>query len=182
MFGLFGARKQEKEMRSALSLHKFESEFPRVLEAFKIVPNRRASKTERYAEIESAARFMLEHAVAQASRAGKLKTHDDLAAAAAFSAILCDYLGSNGGLDDGDVRELQGFVPASVFPKVAGQLMGRGDFKTIVSKGIFKYDSINKKSKHERLMHQIQDAITQFVCQRDLQYLGVLGTTIDELK
>ncbi len=56
MFGLFGSKKQEKDLRDNLSLHKFEMEFPKVIETFKIAPNRRASKTERYAEIEGVAR------------------------------------------------------------------------------------------------------------------------------
>src|SRR5688572_7532316 len=100
MFGLFGSKKQEKDLRDTLSLHKFEMEFPKVLETFKIAPNRRASKTERYAELEAVARYILERVVKEAERAGKMKQQDDLAAAAAFSALLCNYLGRCGGLEE----------------------------------------------------------------------------------
>jgi hypothetical protein len=182
MFGLFGAKKREKDLRDTLSLHKFEMEFPKVLETFKIAPNRRANKTERYAEIESAARFILERVIKDAARQGKMKAQDDLAAAAAFSAMLCDYLGRHGGLDDADVRELQGFVPGFVFPRVAAQLMqSSGDFRTIVSKGLFKYDSLNKKKANPTL-DRLEDNLTQFICQRDPQYLTLLGEGIAGLK
>lgn len=158
-------------------------EFPRLLETFNIVPNRRASKTERYAEIESAARFILEGAMKESSRTGKLKNQEDLIAAAAFSACLCRYLGNCGGLDDAEVRELQGFVPGFVFPRVAAGLMqSSGDFRTIVSKGLYKFDSMNKKGKGAQTLDRIEDNITQFICQRDSQYPGVLGQHIGDLK
>ena len=78
MFGLFGIKKKEKELRSALSLHKFEMEFPRVLEDFKIAPANRASKGDRYVEIEAVARLVLERALADAIAKGKVKDQDDL--------------------------------------------------------------------------------------------------------
>ncbi len=182
MFGLFGSKKQEKDLRDNLSLHKFEMEFPKVIETFKIAPNRRASKTERYAEIEGVARYILERVVKEAERAGKMKAQDDLAAAAAFSALLCDYLGRCGGLEDSDVRELQGFVPGFVFPRVAAQLMkSTGDFRTIVSKGLFKYDSLNKK-RGAAVLGRLEDNVSQFICQRDPQYLVAIGEGMVELK
>jgi hypothetical protein len=82
-------------------------EFPKVLKTFKIALNRRASKSERYAEVEGAARFILERSVKEAARRGKLKSQDDLAAAA-FSAMLCDYLGRYSGLEEAEARLLGG--------------------------------------------------------------------------
>jgi hypothetical protein len=108
MFGLFGTKKQQKDLRDSLSLHKFEMEYPKVLETFKIAPNRRGSKSKRYAEVEGAARFILERSVKEATRLGKLKSQDDLAAAAAFSAMLCDYLGRHSGLEEAEARLLGG--------------------------------------------------------------------------
>ncbi len=183
MFGWFGSKKQERDLRDTLSLHKFEMEFPKLLETFKIVPNRRASKTERYAEVESAARFILEGALKEAARSGKMNTQDDLAAAAAFSALLCAYLGTCGGLEDSDVRELQGFVPGYVFPRVAAHLMkSSGDFRTIVSKGLFKYESMSKKGKGTQVLERLEDNVVQFICQRDPQYLEALGQSLGDLK
>lgn len=183
MFGLFGAKKKEQELRGALSLHKFEMEFPKVLEAFQIAPNRRASKSARYAEIEAVARFILERSLADAAAKGKLKDQDDLSAAATFSAWLCNYLGSNGGLEADDIRELQGMVPGFVFPKVAGKLMtSTDDFRAILSKGLVKYETIAKKSKYQHVIGQMDDAMTQFVCQRRTEYLSVFGTVVADLK
>lgn len=64
----YSARKSRKGIfATPYSLHKFEMEFPKVLETFKLAPNRRANKSERYAEIESAARFILERTVKEAA-------------------------------------------------------------------------------------------------------------------
>ena len=183
MFGLFGIKKKEKELRSALSLHKFEMEFPRVLEDFKLAPATRASKSDRYAEIEAVARFILEHVLADAVAKGKVRDQDDLAATATFSAWRCDYLGTNGGLEKAEIRELQGMVPGFVFPKTAAKLMqSSGDFRAILSKGLIKYEAIASKGKYQAVMDRMDDALTQFVCQRRTEYLSVFGEVIASLK
>jgi hypothetical protein len=183
MFGLFGIKKKEKELRSALSLHKFEMEFPRVLEHFQITPASRASKSDRYVEIEAVARFVLERVLADAIAKGKVKDQDDLAAVATFSAWLCAYLGTNGGLEAAEVRELQGMVPGFVFPRAAAKLMtASGDFRTILSKGLVKYEAIANKSKYQAVLDRMDDALTQFVCQRRTEYLSVFGDVIGPLK
>ena len=80
------------------------------------------------------------------------------------------------------MRELQGFVPGFVFPRVAAQLMKTtGDFRTIVSKGLFKYDSLNKK-RGAPILARLEDNVTQFICQRDPQYLVAIGESMVELK
>jgi hypothetical protein len=183
MFGLFGKTKQEKDLRQDLASSQFEAELPKVMSTFKIVPVARVGKTARYVQVEAVARFILEEAVTQAQREGKLKTRDDLAAAAAFSAAVCEYLTRNGGLSGADARELQGFVPAHVFPRAAGSLLrNTGDFRAIVSKGLLKYDLLTQDDKSARLVKRLDLAINQFVCQRNLEYLGVLAQSMAELR
>ena len=183
MFGLFGKSKQEKTLRQDLASSQFEVEFPKVLRTFKIAPVHRAGKTPRYAQVEAVARFILEEAITQAQRQGKLKTRDDLAAAAAFSAAVCQYLTGNGGLGCADARELQGFVPAFVFPHTAGTLLrNAGDFRSVVGKGLLKYDLLTQDEKSARLVKRLDAAVNQFVCQRNLEYLGVFAQSIAELR
>ena len=183
MFGLFGKSKQEKDLRQDLASSQFEVELPKVLSMFKIAPVRRAGKTARYAQIEALARFILVEAIAEAQRQGKLKTRDDLAAAAAFSAAVCQYLASHSGLSGADGRELQGFVPAFVFPHAAGSLLrNAGDFRSIVGKGLLKYDLLTQDEKSARLVKRLDTAINQFVCQRNVEYLAVLAQSMADLR
>lgn len=183
MFGFFGIKKKEKELRSALSMHQFEMEFPRILEHFQIGVTRRASKSDRYAEVEAVARFVLEHALSGALAKGQVKDQDDLAAAATFNAWLCAYLGTNGGLEPAEIRELQGMVAGFVFPKLAAKLMKTtGDFRSILSKGLVKYEAIANKGKYQPVLDRLDDALTQFVCQRRTDYLSVFGEVVGSLK
>jgi hypothetical protein len=183
MFGLFGKSKQEKDLRQDLASSQFEIELPKVMSTFKIAPVRRAGKSARYSQIEAVARFILEEAIAEAQRQGKLKTRDDLSAAAAFSAAVCEYLTRNSGLAGADARELQGFVPAFVFPHAAGSLLrNAGDFKAIVSKGLLRYDLLTQDEKHARIVKRLDTAINQFICQRNLEYLAVLSQSMADLR
>jgi len=121
--------------------------------------------------------------LADAVAKGKVRDQDDLAATATFSAWRCDYLGTNGGLEKAEIRELQGMVPGFVFPKTAAKLMqSSGDFRAILSKGLIKYEAIASKGKYQAVMDRMDDALTQFVCQRRTEYLSVFGEVIASLK
>jgi hypothetical protein len=178
-----GGRKQEKSLRQTLSAAQFETELPKVVSAFKVAPPRRAGKSVNYALVEGVARFILSEAVARARRAGKMASRDDLSAAAALSAIVCDNLCANGGLSDAEARELQGFVPAFVFPTVAGDLLkNASDFRSIVAKGLLRYDVMSQDDKRARVLKRVDAAVTQFVCQRKVEYLDALAQAMAELR
>ena len=184
VFGLFGGTKrQEQQLRSSLSLHKFEAEFPRLLERFKIEVGSRASKSARYNEIEAVCRFVLTNAMLMAAKDGNLKNAADMAAAGTFSAAMCAYFGANGGLSDDEVRELQGAVPANVFPKAAGNVLSSAkEYGTAVSIGLLKHQALRKKSKSNRAVADIEDVLEQFLCNRDVGYLSIFGRVADRLK
>jgi hypothetical protein len=57
-----------------------------------------------------------------------------------------------------------------------------GDFRTILSKGLLKYEAIASKSKYQAVLDRLDDALTQFVCQRRTEYLSVFGEVIGSLK
>ena len=154
-----------------------------MLERFKIQAGTRASKSKRYNEIEAAFRFMLTNALRIAAKDGKLRNVEDMTAAGIFSAALCAYVGANGGLSDDEVRELQGFLPANVFPKAAGNILASAkEYGTAVSQGLLKHQALVKKSKSNRVIAEIEDSLEQFIRQRDLGYLAIFGRVVGRLK
>ncbi len=181
IFGLFGgAKKQEKALRESLSLHEFEMEFPKMMERFKIQASTRAGKSAIYCEVEGAARYIVDQALRIAMKDGKVKTVEDLTAAATYCGLVVEFIGANAGLSGTEIRDLQGLVPGIVFPRVAATLFKPSDFKVIVSKGMLKVATMSRSKN--RTVDVIFDAMTQFVTKRDAAYLATLSRTIDELR
>jgi hypothetical protein len=86
-------------------------------------------------------------------------------------------------LSDAEARELQGFVPAFVFPTVAGDLLkNASDFRSIVAKGLLRYDVMSQDDKRARVLKRVDAAVTQFVCQRKVEYLDALAQAMAELR
>lgn len=182
MFGFGSAKKQEKSLRSGLSKDKFAVELEKTLEHFKIQPGASASKSVEFSEIESAAKFMLEGALNAAE--SKIKTAEDLEAAATFSAAVCDFLGRSADLSSGDILDLQSRAPGAVFPATAGRVLGaraKGAFGSIIAKGIVRHTRMMGKKKGTKVLDEIDDDLLQFISQRDKKYLKVLANNIDRL-
>jgi hypothetical protein len=57
-----------------------------------------------------------------------------------------------------------------------------GDFRTVLSKGLIKYEQIAGKSKYEPVFDRMDDALTQFVCQRRTEYLSIFSEIVGSLK
>ena len=184
VLGLFGrSRKQERELRTSVSLSKFEVEFPKMLAHFEIKAPTRSTKSARFNEIDAACNFMLANAVRLAKQSGQLSSSDDLTAVTTFSAAMCEFMGANGGLEMADVTELQGSVPVHAIPKAAGGLLSSGaDFSKSVSGGILRYGALLKKGKSGDVFAKIDDALEQFLVQRNVDYLSILGAVKDDLK
>ena len=169
-------------MRSSVSLAKFEVEFPKMLAQFNIVPGARSTKSPRFNEIDAACRFMIANAVKESIARGKLSV-EDLTATTTFAVAMIEFMAVNGGLEMDDVRELQGTVPANEIPKAAGSILrNAAEFSKSVSNGILRYNALVKKGKSVAVFDKIDDALEQFLVQRDLAYLSILGDVKDQLK
>ena len=185
LLGLFGdVKKQEKQLRSALSRDKFVLEFDRTLRTFQIFPKLRPGKSASYGEVEAAARFILEGAMAEASMKGRLKSAKDLAAVTTFNVVLVELLGGYSKLSQSERRELQGTVPGYVFPRTVAKLLGAKPNDVVgkaVKNGILKHMKLRGKKKFKQAAAAIEKELTQFVIQRDEKYLGVLGRHLESL-
>ncbi len=186
LLGLFGDDKvQEKQLRAALSRDKFVLEFDRTLRTFQIFPKLRPGKSASNGEVEAAARFILEGAMAQASKKGRLKSVKDLAAVTTFNVVLVELLGGYSKLPQKERRELQGTVPGYVFPRTVAKLLGAKPNEAVgkaVSSGIMKHMKLKGKKKFKQAVRAIDKEVTQFVTQRDEKYLGVLGRHLESLR
>ena len=181
IFGLFGGakKKRERELRVTLSLQEFEAEFPKTLSRFKIQPSTRAGKSASYNTVEGAASYIVEQGLITAMKDGKAKTLADLTAAATYCGLVIEFLGSNAGLTDNEIREMQALVCGTVFARVATSLFKPVDLKTIVSKGMIKAVRLSKRKSPA--VDAVCDAMRQFVTKRDAAYLAVLSRTIEKL-
>ncbi|MDP6624757.1 MAG: hypothetical protein QF754_21090 [Alphaproteobacteria bacterium] len=187
LLGLFGGgvKKQEKQLRATLSRDKFVVEFDRALSTFEIYPKLRPGKSASYGEVEAAARFMLEGAMAQANKKGLLKSAKDLPAVTTFNVVLVDLLGGYTKLPQKERRELQGTVPGYVFPRAVPKLLGAKAKDAVgkaVKNGILKHMKLKGKKKFKLVAAAMEKELTQFVIQRDEKYLGVLGRHLESLR
>jgi len=183
---LFGSvKKQEDELRSALSGDKFTVEFENTIRLYQLQPVQRPGKSPAFGEVEAGARFMLEQALSIAMSKGAVKTEKDLEAVTTFGVILIAMLGRNIGLSDKECRELNGTVPGHVLTHAAKSLLGAKASEAIgkiVTRGVLQYTKLNGKKRFKAAVREIQADITQFVSQRDLSYLDVLARNIDAIR
>jgi hypothetical protein len=187
VFGLFGGgvKKQEKQLRAALSGDKFVVEFDTMLSKYKLFPQLRPGKSASYGQVEAAARYMLEGAVAQASKKGLLRSPLDLDAVAVFNIVLVELLGRHNKLPEKERRELQGTIPGYVFPRTVPKLLGAKGKDVVgkaVSNGIMKHMKLKGKKKFKNATAEMENELTNFVIQRDPKYLGALVRHMDSLK
>ncbi|MDP6066913.1 MAG: hypothetical protein QGG75_06620 [Alphaproteobacteria bacterium] len=186
LFGLFGGvKKQENALRADLSSAKFVVEFDTMLSAFNLARQERPGKSASYGDVEAAARFMLEGAVAQAKDKKLLKSAMLLDAVATFNIVLVELLGRHSKLPDKERRELQGTVLGYVLPRSVPKLLGANPKAVIgkaVSNGIMRHAKLKGKKKFKLATVEMENELTQFVLQRDEKYLGVLVRHFETLK